>query len=176
MLACFIVRTLGRSWPRTGFDAGYSLLPNPCLFSLPHVHPSTKETLCGLLDEMQRGQRHADQQDIADPWIETSQSQVIENVRIVNQVPHVEMQQVKAVACFADEHQRRDAQDLRKRIHSGESENDATEQWHKETVVQQRVGKPMCLRQNRERRRKPKDADPQAPLSQSRNNLVQFRQ
>jgi hypothetical protein len=74
------------------------------------MHPGAEEALCGLFDKMEGSQSHGNEDDVADPGIETGETEVIEDVVVVNEVPEVEMEQVEAVTGLSDEDQGRTAE------------------------------------------------------------------
>src|SRR5512133_1452465 len=98
----------------------------------PDVHPVAKDALCGLLDEMKGKKRQAYQEQVADPWVEARQAESVEQVRVVDHVPQIEVQQVEAIASLADEDERREAEELRQWVDTGKAKNNATEQGHEE--------------------------------------------
>src|SRR6185437_14890561 len=81
----------------------------------------------GILDEVQRHQRERDENQVADPWIVGGEAQLVEDVRIVEHVPEIEVEQIEAIAAFANEDQHLVAYDPGKKVLAGEAEDDATE-------------------------------------------------
>src|SRR5579862_2946467 len=106
----------------------------------PNLHPLAQTPLGGLLDEVQRHDRHDDENHVADPGIVLGEMQLVQNMRVVDQVPEIEVQQVKTVTGFAHEDQRPYAERAGQRIVAGEAQNDASEQRHQQAVMDYRVG------------------------------------
>ena len=94
------------------------------------AHPLAQLALGGLLDEVQRQESHQNQQHIADPRIETRQSQLIQDVGVMNQIPHIEVEQVETIAGLAHEDERTHAESAGQRVLSCETEDNAAEERH----------------------------------------------
>src|ERR1017187_4646829 len=95
ILATLFCRKGGRRRTSTGRSS--SLGEKPVL----RTHPLPQLPLRRLLHQVQRQQRHPDQHNVADPRVEPVQAEPVQNMRIVNQVPEIEVKQIKAVACLA---------------------------------------------------------------------------
>ncbi len=65
---------------------------------------------------------------------------------------------------------------MRQRIVAGEPKNDAPEQRHQQTVVNDGVGNVGAQPQQKECAPKPNYSDPEAQMSGARNQLIQFGQ
>src|SRR6516164_3601828 len=72
----------------------YSLFPISYSPSSPHVQPPAQHPLCRLFNKVQRQERQQDQQHVADPRIKGGQAEPVQHVRVVNEIPEVEVQKV----------------------------------------------------------------------------------
>ena len=93
----------------------------------PDMHPVAEDSLGGLLDEVESEESESDEEKVADPGVEASQMQTIEHMRVVDHVPHVEVQQVKAIAGFPNKDKWGQTEELRQWIDAGKADHNATE-------------------------------------------------
>src|ERR1700722_14695857 len=126
------------------------------------AHPLAELSLCWFFDEVQGKQRHADEDEIADPRVVFAQAEVLEDVGVVDQVPEVEVEQVEALACFADEDQRTRAEEGRKRVGASKAEDNAAEERHEQAVVNDGIGNDGAQGEKTEGRCKSAETERQA--------------
>src|ERR1700676_3809236 len=103
-------------------------------------HPFAQLPLRRFLYKVESQQGKGDEDQVADPWIESRQANAVEDVGVVDEVPEVEVEQVKAVAGLAYKDERADAEGAGHDVVAGEANDDAPEERHQQAVVDDGVG------------------------------------
>src|ERR1035438_9502186 len=139
-------------------------------------HPLAQLPLCRLLNKVKRAQRHQNKKYVADPWVERAHSQPVQDVRVVNHVPHVEVEQVQAIASLAHKDQWTHAQRTCQRILSGKPQHKTAEERHEKAIMKQHVWHRSAEGKQREYPRKSEDAKQKPQVPRAWHKLIQFRQ
>lgn len=87
------------------------------------VNEAANPFLCGALHGDHDDHGDGDEQKVAEPGVELRDVQAVENVRLMDEVPQVKVQNVKTVTCLSNDGERVEAEEARDEIVSGEAED-----------------------------------------------------
>ena len=134
-----------------------------------------EQALRRFLDDVEGEECKRDEQDVAKPRVESDEPRALKNAGVMDQVPHVEVEQVKAVTGLADEDEWAQGEELRDKVFSGEAEDDAAEERHEQSIVDDGIGDDWPELEQSERSEETADAESEAQPSGAGYDFVEAR-